>query len=232
LEQRTFIQSLNDAVEGFIYVIRSEKNMRIHFFLGFLVLLGAIFLGVSKIEWIILCLSVCFVWISEMVNTAIEETMDHIQETFHPAVRIIKDVSAGAVLISVANSLVVGILIFSNYWHWPLEKLAWRLRYTDWHITFISLLVVIFLVIFAKVVFHRGTPLKGGIVSGHAAVVFSLWTAVIFTGAGLFAVFAALLLALLVIQGRLRAKVHTVWETLAGAVLGILVTALFFQLLR
>lgn len=232
MEKRTFIQSLNDAVEGFIYVIRSEKNMRIHFFLGFSVLLAAIFLGVSKIEWIILCLSVCFVWISEMVNTAIEETMDHIQETFHPAVRIIKDVSAGAVLISVANSLVVGILIFSNYWHWPLEKLTWRLRYTDWHITFISLLVVVFLVILAKVVFHRGTPLKGGIVSGHAAVVFSLWTAVIFTGANLFAVFAALLLAILVVQGRLRAKVHSFWETAAGGVLGVLVTALFFQLLR
>jgi diacylglycerol kinase (ATP) len=230
MQHKDFFQSLNDAIEGFIYVVKNERNMRVHFLIGFLVLLAGILLGITRVEWILLSMTVCFVWVAEMFNTLIEETMDFIQSAFHPAVRVIKDVSAGIVLISVVNSLVVGFLIFSRYWSRPLEMLTFRIKHTPWHVTFVALLVVIFLVILAKVFSHRGKPLRGGIFSGHAATAFSIWTAVVFVQSNPFVIFATLLLALLVVHGRLRAKIHNFWEVVGGALVGVLVTALFFQI--
>ncbi len=227
--QRTFVQSLNAAVEGFIHVIRHERNMRIHFFVAFLVLLTAILLGVDRFEWIILCFAVSFVLVVEMANTVIEETMDFIQVTYHPAIQLIKDVSAGAVLVSALNAVIVGFLIFAKYLAWPLEIVAFKIRYTPSHVTLAALLTVIFLVIAGKVFFRKGTPLRGGIISGHAAVAFSLWTAVLFVQDNMYVVMATLALALLVVQTRLRAKIHTIWEIVGGAIVGILITALFFK---
>jgi diacylglycerol kinase (ATP) len=228
-DRRTLAQSLNAAVEGFIHVIRHERNMRIHFLIAFLVLLAAILLGVDRFEWIILCFAVSFVLVAEMANTVIEETMDFIQVTYHPAIQLIKDVSAGAVLVTALNAVIVGFLIFTKHLTWPLEIVVFRIKHSPAEVTLVSLLAVIFVVIAGKAFFHKGKPLHGGIISGHAAVAFSLWTAVVFVQSNHYVTFATLALALLVVQTRLRAKIHTVWEVLGGAAVGILVTALFFR---
>ena len=231
-KKRTFLQSLNNAVEGFIYAVKSERNMRVHFLGGFLILLLGIAIGIVRIEWIILCTIVTLVWVAEMINTVVEETLDMIEKSTHSSVRRIKDISAAVVLISALNALIVGFFIFSKYLTWPLELVVRKVRYAPWTITFIALLVVSFLVIAVKAFFRSGTPFRGGLVSGHAAAAFSLWTTIFLTNQNLFIVGVTFLLAALVAQSRLRAKIHSPAEVLAGAALGFLVTALFFQLFR
>ncbi len=231
-KKRTFTHSLNNAAEGFIHVVRYERNMRIHFLFAFLILILAIFLGVRRVEWMILCLSVTFVLVAEMVNTAIEGIVDSIHRSFHPSARIIKDVSAGMVLVSVINALLVGFFIFPRYWNWPFHFMAEQLRYGRWYLTLTTLLVVVFLVIFGKAFSHRGTPFRGGRVSGHAAIAFSLWTVLLFTQSNNFVIGVGFLLAALVAQSRLRAKIHSFWEVVAGAVVGTLTTAIVFQIFR
>lgn len=231
-KKRTFLHSLNNAVDGFLHVLKHERNMRIHFFIGFSVLVLGIFLGVNRLEWIILCACVSLVLVTEMINTVIEEMVDMIETEIHPTARIIKDAAAGAVLVSAFNALVVGFFIFARYWQWPLEVVVFRLRHMPWHVTFIALMVVIFLVIVGKAFFRRGTPFRGGAISGHAAVAFSLWTTVLFMVNNVFVILVTLLLALLVAQSRLRAKIHSLEEIGAGAAVGTLVTAIFFQLFR
>lgn len=230
MPKRTFLQSLNEAVDGFIYVVRHERNMRVHFLFAFLVLLSAIFLGVSRIEWIILCSITCFVLVAEMMNTAIEEIIDLVKTSYHPAARIVKHISAGIVLVTAVNALIVGFFIFWKYLRLPFEGAVTRMRYAPGHIVFIALLVSIFLVVGSKAFLGRGTPFRGGPVSGHAAVAFGLWTVVVLSKADFFVVGVCLLMALLVAQSRLRAKIHSLWEIVAGAALGTLVTALFFKL--
>ena len=231
-KSRTLVQSLNDAVEGIIYVIKNERNMRVHFLLGFLVLVAAILVGVSRIEWIILWTIISLVWAMEMINTVIEEVVDLVEPSIHPNVRLIKHVSAGFVLVAAVNALIVGFFIFSRYTSWPIQITAMKIRYASWHITFVALLVVVFLVISGKVFFHRGTPFRGGILSGHSAIAFSVWTAVLFTTSNPFAIGAAFFLAMLVAQSRLRAKIHSLKEVIAGGFVGFLVTALLFQIFR
>ena len=76
----------------------------------------------------------------------------------------------------------------------------------------------------------KGTPFKGGMPSGHAAVAFSITTAIsLWTDNARIAVLC-LIISLLVVQSRLQAKIHSLFELSAGAVLGFLVTALMFQI--
>ena len=232
MKKRSFLQSLNDAVAGFIYVVKNERNMRTHFLLGFLVLLAGISLEVGRLERIILCAALSLVFVTELINTVVEETLDLLHSSTHRTVRLIKDVSAGAVLISALNALIVGFFIFSRHWSWPIEIIASKARHTDWHVTFVALLVVVFFVISGKAFFRHGTPFRGGAVSGHAAVAFSVWTTVLFTQENVFLIGVTFLLAFLVAQSRLRAKIHSFWEVAAGAAVGILVTALLFQIFR
>src|SRR3989338_8976183 len=201
-KSRALVQSLNDAVEGIITVIKTERNMRFHFIFGFLVLMVAILVGVSRVEWIILCTIISLVWAAEMINTVIEEMVDLVEPLFHPDVKLIKDISAGFVLVVAVNALIVGFFIFSKYTSWPIQVTALQILHASWHITFIALLVVIFLVIFSKVYFHRGTPFRGGILSGHSAVAFALWTAILFTYSNIFVTGSTFCLAALVAQSR------------------------------
>ena len=81
-----------------------------------------------------------------------------------------------------------------------------------------------------KTLTQKGTPLKGGMPSGHSALAFSIATIITFVTKGLLVSCLSYLLALLIAQSRVEGKIHTFLETLAGAVLGILVTILVFQL--
>jgi len=68
----------------------------------------------SIIEFILLIISISIVIICEMINTAIETTIDLITKEYHPLARIAKNVAAGSVLISALMSIVVGCIIFFN----------------------------------------------------------------------------------------------------------------------
>ena len=229
---RTLVQSLNNAVEGVIYVIKNERNMRIHFLLGFAILLVGILIGVNQVDWMILCTIISLVLAAEMINTVVEEMIDLVEPLSHPDVRIIKDISAGFVLILAINALIVGLYIISKYWSWPVQVTAFKIRHASWHILFTALFVVVFLTIAGKAFFHRGTPFRGGILSGHTAVAFSIWTAALFTTSNYFVLGAMFLLAALVGQSRLRAKIHSLGEVIAGAAVGLLVTALLFRIFK
>ena len=228
--KRSFLHSLNNAVEGFVHVLRHERNMRVHFLFAFLVLLIAFFFGVQRVDWLILCLATCLVLMAEMINTAVEETLNLLHPKYHPTVGLVKDISAGMVLVSAMNALILAFFIFSKYWSMPIEFLATRLKHSAGYLTFISLLVAVFLVVYGKAFGRKGTPFRGGVVSGHSAVAFSLWTVLVFTQSNLFVTSVGFLLAALVAQSRLRSKIHSFWEVVAGAVVGVSVTAFFFKL--
>lgn len=105
-------RSFGYAISGLVHVLKNEKNFRVHsLFILIVILLGSYF-GLSRLEWILLALAIGLVLSSEMLNSVIEELIDHLIKEHHEGVRVIKDVSAGAVLVSAMISLVVGLLIF------------------------------------------------------------------------------------------------------------------------
>jgi len=231
MAQQRLVESLNSAVEGFIYVLKTQRNMRLHFLFATLVLVVGLYLNLPKVELLLLVGAISLVLVLEMVNTAVELTVDLIKNVYHPVARIIKDVTAGAVFLSALNAAAVGYVIFSRRLGVHIAEGVVRIAHSSWYVTFIALLVVLLIVLAGKVFFHKGTPFRGGMPSGHAAFAFSLWTVIIFSTGNALIIFLSFILAFLIARHRMKDNIHTLWEVTAGALLGILATALVFQLL-
>ena len=227
------LQSLNWAFEGVIHVLRAERNMRIHFAVATAVLVLAFSYGVTKLELMALLIAISFVLIAEMVNTAIEGTIDLAATSFDPLAKIAKDIAAGAVLIASVNAVAIGYLVFADRLAQPSSRLVERLREAPSILTLIALILIILLVIASKALTGSGTPLSGGLPSGHAALAFGGFTAITFIvdEQRVIVSFVALIMALLVAQTRIESGIHTTSEVVLGAVLGTLVTMILFQVL-
>lgn len=232
MEKQNIFQSFNSAIEGFIYTVKTQRNMRLHFLIAILALLLAIYLNLEKVEILLLLLTICFVLLAEMLNTVIEMHTDLVSDKYNPVVHIIKDISAGCVLVASINALIVGYILFlGRLWEVRIETGIEKIKSSPWHVTVIILIVVLFMVILSKALLHKGTPLRGGMPSGHAAVAFSIWTIITFLTASHLVAVLVFILALLLARSRLSGGIHTIWEVVAGSILGVLVTTLTFQVL-
>ncbi len=227
-----FVESFNAAVEGFIYVLRSERNMRVHFLAALFFILLGIYLNFTYLEVLVLAITITLVLASEMINTAIEMTVDMVKTEFHPIARIIKDIGAGAVLLTSINAVIVGYILFLGKVPFNVETAMARIKQSPWHVTFIALIVVFGAAIMGKLIFHKGTPLRGGMPSGHAAIAFSIWTIVSFLTNNSIVIILTFLMAFLIARHRIKDAIHTLWEVIAGSILGILLTTLIVQIFR
>ena len=227
------LQSFNWAFEGVIHVLRTERNMRIHFALATAVLILAFSYGVTKLELMALLIAISFVLIAEMVNTAIEATIDLATTSFDPLAKMAKDIAAGAVLIASVNAVVIGYLVFADRLTEPSSRLVERVREAPANLTLIALILIVLIVVASKALTGRGTPLRGGLPSGHAALAFGGWMAITFIveEERVVVSFVALIMALLVAQTRVESGIHTTSEVVLGAVTGTLVSMILFQVL-
>jgi diacylglycerol kinase (ATP) len=233
MRESKIVASFNAAIEGFLYVVKTERNMRIHFLFAILILLLGIYMNFTPFEMMALSISIALVLVTEMVNTAIELIVDIIVEKdFHPIAKIIKDATAGAVLLAAFNAVIVGYLLFAHHAPFTLEEGVARLGRSPWHLTFISIIVVLALTILGKVTLRSGTPLRGGMPSGHSAIAFSMWMVIAFLTRSAIVMLLAFIMAFMIARHRIKDSIHTVWEVVAGAILGVLSTSLVFQLLR
>jgi diacylglycerol kinase (ATP) len=233
LRPPSLVESFNYAFEGIIHVLRTQRNMRIHFSLAVLVLIGALVTGVDKFELVALLIVIGFVLIAEMVNTAIEGAIDVATTSFDPMAKLAKDIAAGAVLIATVTALAVGYLVFADRVRDPSLRLLDDLREAPFEVTLIALVLTVMLVIAAKAYTGRGTPLRGGLPSGHAAVAFGGWMAITYLVGDYRYWFlvstVTFIMALLVAQTRVEAGVHSLFEVFLGGLLGALVTLVIFQ---
>ena len=230
---RTLLESFNFAVEGIIHVLRTQRNMRFHFLAAVVVLVAAIAIGVSKLELIALLLAISFVFIAEMINSALEQTIDVSTTSFDPLAKLAKDIAAGAVLIATINAIAIGYLVFSGQVANRSDRLLDRLRDAPVKLTLVALVVVIIIVIATKAVSGRGTPLRGGLPSGHAAIAFAGWMAATYVLSNhehrFLVSTLTFIMALLVAQTRVESGVHSALEVTYGGLLGALVTLALFR---
>lgn len=229
-KRQGIVQAFNAAIQGILYTFREERNIKIHYLLAVIVLSLSLFYDVSRMEMIMLIFSISLVVISEMFNTAIEKTVDMVTDTYHPLAKIAKDVAAGGVLIAALNSAVVGYLIFYDKLTNVSDELVHTIRQSELHITLIGIVLVLIAVVVVKSLTSTGTPLKGGMPSGHAALAFAMATLITLFTSKFVTTTLSYLMAFLVAQSRIEGKIHTFWETIAGALLGVLIGILVFQL--
>ena len=105
-------KSVKYALDGVLTFFKEEHNARIHLVATIIVVFLAIGLSVSTGEAIALTLSVGFVWVAEIFNTAIERMMDFISTENDARIKVIKDLAAAAVLVSAFIAIVTGCFVF------------------------------------------------------------------------------------------------------------------------
>ena len=229
----SLIDSFNYALEGIIHVLRTQRNMRIHFAVAVVVLVAALATGVSRLELITLLLAIAFVLIAEMINTAIEAAIDVATTAFDPLAKLAKDIAAGAVLIATVNAVAIGYLVFSEKIADRSSRLLDRLTAAPAELTLIALVLTTIAVIATKAMTGRGTPLRGGLPSGHAAVAFAGWmaaTLILDDSRHQFLISTLMfIMGVLVAQTRVESGVHSALEVAYGGTLGALLTLVLFQ---
>lgn len=112
MTKRSFKESFRDAGSGFWYCFSTQRNMRVHLAAAVLVLVISGLIGLSRLEFALVVFAISFVLVAEMINTAIEKTIDIYVQAYHPQARVAKHIAAGAVLLAAVNAVVIGLLVF------------------------------------------------------------------------------------------------------------------------
>ncbi|WP_256760193.1 diacylglycerol kinase family protein [Cohnella sp. WQ 127256] len=104
-------RSFRHAIAGITSTLRSERHMQFHLVATLIVIALAIWLKVTRLEWLWLLAAITGVWVSELMNTAIERTVDLVSPGIHPLAKTAKDAAAGAVLVASLFAAAVGVIV-------------------------------------------------------------------------------------------------------------------------
>jgi diacylglycerol kinase (ATP) len=231
MKVKKLVDSFNYAIEGIIYSIRTQRNMRIHMIVALLVLTACFFYDLSKMELLIITITITIVMVSEMINTAVECAIDATTNYYHPLAKIAKNVAAGGVLITAINALFVAYIIFyDRVLPFSIIMMS-KIKNSSPHMIFLMLVVVSIATVVVKAIYDEGTPLKGGMPSGHSAIAFSVATTITLLTDEPLIMILSYLLAAIVAQSRVDSEVHSILEVVFGAAFGSLLTLLLYQFL-
>ncbi len=223
-----WLESVNCAIEGILWAVKTQRHMLLHFVAAVAVLLLALWFRVAAADFLLLAFAVTLVLVTELANTALEVVVDMVSPEFSPLARRAKDVAAGAVLVASVGALVSGYVVLAPRL-FPVPGASGAAP-PPGVLPVLSVLVVVIFVVLAKARLGKGMPLHGGMPSGHAAVAFSIATSIVLSTVGWVLTVLAVALAVMVSHSRLLLGIHSLREVLAGALLGSGVTLVLFLL--
>ena len=121
------LYALRYAFSGWWFMLRTQRNAWIHATLSTAVFIVGLWLGLGRLEWAVLILTIAIVWMAEFINTALEAVVDLASPDLHPLARVGKDVAAAAVLVGAATAVLVGLLVLGPpLWARVSVLFGWR----------------------------------------------------------------------------------------------------------
>ena len=135
-------------------------------------------------------------------------------------------------LVTAINAILVGYIIFWDKLSNFSFEVVYKIKHSEPYMILIALVIVVLAVVIIKAIFGEGTPLKGGMPSGHSALAFSISTAIALITEKPICIILAYLMAFITAQSRVDSEVHTVFEVIVGGILGILLTLLIFTIFK
>lgn len=222
------------AFGGIVHTFRTQRHMRVHLYVTFATLLGAMFFHLRLREVLVLLFMITFVLVAEMFNSAIEATVDLVSQNYHPLARFAKDIAAGAVLITTIMAIIVGSLIALGDGQWERARISLSSEGIGMPLALrlvIGLTMVILLVVVGKGIGSRGQVLQGGLVSGHAAVGFFLAVSALLISGNILVGSICVILAAIIAQSRFEAKFHSIFELTLGAAVGTVLGVVLFGIM-
>ncbi len=220
-KNRSIWESFNNAISGIFFAIKYERNIRIHFVLGLVCLVYSLFLPLSFTDRALVVFAIAFVIVTELLNTAIEHIIDHFISVLHdPMIKVVKDLSAGAVFCAAINATFIGYFILYQKSTMYITHFVDFIRKLQVNAVLFTPLFVMIGVVMLKLVTKSGSPFRGGFPSGHAAFSFTVFAlTVLYTNHHLIMVLV-FILAFFVSKSRIDLAIHTTWQVVSGALLG------------
>jgi diacylglycerol kinase (ATP) len=229
MKVRKLVDSFNYAIEGIIYAVRTQRNMKIHMIITLIVMIGCFIYDLSKFEMLVLALTITMVIVAEMINTAIESAVDATTNYYHPLAKVAKNTAAGAVVITAVNAVIVGYIIFWDKFTNVSFSIIGKIKHSEPYMIFVVLVIVTIATIVVKAIYGEGTPLRGGMPSGHSALSFSIATTIALITEEPITIMLSYLLALIVAQSRVDSNIHSIIEVVLGGIFGTTLTIFIFQ---
>jgi diacylglycerol kinase len=222
-------RSFRYAYEGIKYALATQRNMKFHFFAAVVVLVLALFFRLPKVDVLFLLLSVTLMIVTELVNTAIEKSVDLAMPDIHPLAKIAKDTAAASVLVSAAFAAITGMIIFFE----PVERLL-----LEWHIAentpfsagmvWILLCLILLLVIIVETRFgQKGGGFRPSILT---ALSFAVATLITCSSPVTLVGLLAFLLAALIMAVLYDKRTRSLASLFVGALMGSFVSFLAYYL--
>ncbi|WP_068774382.1 diacylglycerol kinase [Paenibacillus sp. FJAT-26967] len=219
---RRFLRGFRFAYEGIKYAFDTQRNMKFHFLVAFLVFLASVILGLPHWDVLFLLLAVVLVVMTELINTAVEKAVDLAMPEQHPLAKIAKDTAAGAVLVAALFAVVVGMVVFYG----PVDRLLRQAQSTAsanmpgmvW--TLVALVMLVTLVIETRFS-DRGKLVRPSLLS---AVLTALATLISSLSGQTIVTLLSYTLAGLALMVLAEKKHRALPSMLLGAVIGIAIT--------
>lgn len=206
--------------------------MKFHYAAAIGIIIISLFFDISSTEFMLMLFSITLVVFAEMINTAIERTIDLVVQEYNPIAKYVKDVSAGAVLITALNAVVVAYLVFYDKFASMGDLLLFKIKNAPNHLAFVALLIILIGTVGAKLLMAKksgGTYFQGGALSGHSAIAFCTATIISMLAENSLITICSMGLAFLVAESRIEGGIHKISETVVGAIFGICVAIFIFK---
>lgn len=229
MRSRSVLWSFDYAIQGIVFALRTQRNMRLHTLAAGVVLVAALVFGVERLEMMALLFAIGFVLVAELANTAVEAAVDLHVDRFDPHAKVAKDVAAGAVLVASVVAVGVGYLVFFDRMRALAVEGFSLVKHSPVHLTVIALGLTALAVVALKAVTRSGSFVRGGWPSGHTALATAAASTIAYVTQNAAAAVLALFIAALVAQSRVESEAHTIPQVGLGALLGVLVTTAVFQ---
>lgn len=236
LYNRNFIQACSNAVNGIVYCATTQTNIRKQLILGTIVMILSLFYNFTTAEFLILTFAVFFVIFAEMVNTALETIVDLYVDVYHPKAKIVKDVGAGAVVLTAINAIIVAYFLFFR--ETQIAEISGSVFNTmmssPTHLTFVGIILTIIAILVMKAMVNRKKSIKEQATStfnpsGQSALAFAILTAIWINSQNAIVFCLGLVLSILVVGNRMNDK-KSFAEVLFGSFMGMLIVLLVYGL--
>ncbi len=228
---KKWIESTSYAAEGIRHAAKTQRHLRYHLYAALLIMLLSLIIGITRYEFIAVAIVVLIVLSAEMLNTAIEAVVDIIFNEYNKKAKAVKDVAAGAVLISAIGATVAGYIIFLPYFKSIFSGGLTIAKQTEEDMAVIAIVTVLILVIITKIILGKGLIMKGGMPSVHTAVAFAVWVVVSLISEAFVLSFIVLVLAIMIALSRVSSGIHKTREVVLGALFGSVLAFFIFKLL-
>lgn len=235
LSNSNFIDALKNAMNGLIYAITTQSNIKKQLIIAATVMILSLFFDFKTSEFLCLIFAVVLVIFAEMINTAIETLVDLYTDLYHPKAKIAKDVGAGAVLLMSINSVIVAYFLFLR--NTDITKFGESIFYNiigspvDLAFVGIILTAIVIIGIIAYATSKKKTNTERVFIpSGQSAIAGAIITAIGANTKNLLIFALSVILALMVLENRMENKKKSLAEVIFGAFMGVLIVLLVYGL--